>query len=153
MGHGTPSSYTRLIDCDRLTHSYNTVTDRLHSSYSHTGCGGPSTLMGAATSGSSATHVQAVGGIHSNGGQLPPDQAPPSQTTSFGVRSPGQRWRSRSYWWSCYCFGYAQGQQLGSASLETTSIETMEISWHNSRGAVANIATRKPCNVATTLTR
>ena len=58
-----------------------------------------------------ATHVRAVGGIHSNGGQLPPDQALltyrlwgghplqcgaatsgssiPPRTTSSGVRSPG----------------------------------------------------------------
>ena len=53
-GHGIPLSYTCLIDSDRYAH----IT-LLQSVY----------LL--------ATHIQAVGAIHSNGGQLPLDQAPP----------------------------------------------------------------------------
>ena len=55
-GHGIPSSHTRLLGCDRLARAYNTVTERLPSSYSRTGCGGGG---------------GGGGGIHSNGGQLP----------------------------------------------------------------------------------
>ena len=51
-----PSSYTRLIGCDRHAHiTLLHAERRLPSSYSRTGCGGPSTPMG--------------------GSYVPPDQA------------------------------------------------------------------------------
>ena len=60
-GHGIPSSYTRLLGCDRLARAYNTVTERLPSSYSRTGCGHP-LQWGAATSG-----VKRPGATYSGG--------------------------------------------------------------------------------------
>ena len=60
-GHGIPSSYTRLIGSDRHACAYNTVTERLPSSSYVWAVGGHPLQWGAATSGSRATHVQAVG--------------------------------------------------------------------------------------------
>ena len=61
--HGIPSSYTRLIGCGKRVHiTLLQSVVCLLASYSRTGCGGPSTPMGGTTSGSSATHVQAVCG-------------------------------------------------------------------------------------------